>query len=204
MHKTEDFYKKNWGVDSLKKLLYQYDSIGGAAAIKLWFTSNHDENSWNGTEYEKYGDAAKAFAVHSFTWNGIPLIYNGQELPNHKRLQFFEKDVIAWDGTYQMADFYRILLTLRKTNKALHTGDDEVKTYMVNTSENSNLITYLRKNGDKEVLVLLNMNKEDARFTLEDERIMGIFTNTFTGEKLDLSADKKVELKGWGYRVMEK
>ena len=204
MHKTEDFYKKNWGVDSLKKLLYQYDSIGGAAAIKLWFTSNHDENSWNGTEYEKYGDAAKAFAVHSFTWNGIPLIYNGQELPNLKRLEFFEKDVIAWDGTYQMADFYRILLTLRKTNKALHTGDEEVKTYMVNTSDNPNLITYLRKNGDKEVLVLLNMNKEDARFTLEDERIKGIFTNTFTGEILDLSADKKVELKGWGYRVMEK
>jgi len=204
MHRTEDFYKKNWGVDSLKNTLYHYNSIGDKDAIKLWFTSNHDENSWNGSEYEKYGDAAKAFAVHSFTWNGIPLIYSGQELPNLKRLEFFEKDVIAWNGQYAMADFYKKLLTLRKTNKALRTGDDAVSTHMVNTSDNKNLITFLRKNGDKEVLVLLNMAKEDANFTLIDEAVKGVFTNIFTGEKVDLSANKKVEMKGWGYWVMER
>jgi glycosidase len=204
MHKTEEFYKKNWGADSLKNMLYHYNSIGDKDAIKLWFTSNHDENSWNGTEYEKYGDAAKAFAVHSFTWNGIPLIYSGQELPNMKRLEFFEKDVIAWNGKYAMADFYKTLLTLRKTNTALRTGDDAVNTHMVNTSDNTNLITFLRKNGDKEVLVLLNMAKEAAYFTLEDEQVKGVFTNVFSGEKLDVSVDKKVELEGWGYWVMEK
>ena len=66
--------------------------------MRTWFTSNHDENSWNGTEYEKYGDMAKALAVFSCTWNGIPLIYSGQELPNLKRLKFFEKDAIDWTG----------------------------------------------------------------------------------------------------------
>ena len=57
--------------------------------MRTFFTSNHDENSWNGSEYEKYGDMAKPFAVFCATWNGIPLIYSGQELPNLKRLQFF-------------------------------------------------------------------------------------------------------------------
>jgi glycosidase len=185
-------------------MLYHYNSIGDKDAIKLWFTSNHDENSWNGTEYEKYGDAAKAFAVHSFTWNGLPLIYSGQELPNMKRLEFFEKDVIAWNGDYAMADFYKKLLTLRKTNKALRTADDAVSTHMVNTSDNTNLITFLRKNGDKEVLVLLNMAATPVHFTLEDEQVNGVFTNVFTGEKVDLSDDKKVELEGWGYWVMER
>jgi glycosidase len=125
-------------------------------------------------------------------------------LPNLKRLEFFEKDVIAWNGQYAMADFYKKLLTLRKTNKALRTGDDAVSTHMVNTSDNKNLITFLRKNGDKEVLVLLNMAKEDANFTLIDEAVKGVFTNIFTGEKVDLSANKKVEMKGWGYWVMER
>jgi glycosidase len=85
MHRTEEFYKKRWHLDSLIDVLHQYDQTGNDQSIKLWFTSNHDENSWNGTEYEKYGDAVKALTVFSFTWDGIPLIYSGQELPNKKR-----------------------------------------------------------------------------------------------------------------------
>ncbi|MEJ7671206.1 MAG: alpha-amylase family glycosyl hydrolase [Chitinophagaceae bacterium] len=84
-------------------------------AFRIYFTSNHDENSWNGTEYEKYGDAAKAFAVFSCTWNGIPMIYSGQELPNNKRLQFFDKDQIEWRQECELHDFYKTLLHLRKT-----------------------------------------------------------------------------------------
>ncbi|MEO5893401.1 MAG: alpha-amylase family glycosyl hydrolase, partial [Ferruginibacter sp.] len=126
MHKTEDFYKNNRQVSLLNHLLYQYDEIGGKNGINLWFTANHDENSWNGTEYEKYGDAATAFAVHSFTWEGIPLIYSGQELPNLKRLKFFEKDVIDWNGKYELHDFYKTLLSLRKTNPALRANDPDV------------------------------------------------------------------------------
>ena len=97
MHKTEDFYKKHLPLDVLDTVLKQYDAIGDAS-MRTWFTSNHDENSWNGSEYEKYGDMAKALAVFSCTWNGIPLIYSGQELPNLKRLKFFEKDAIDWTG----------------------------------------------------------------------------------------------------------
>ena len=65
---------------------------------KLLFTSNHDENTYWGTEYEKYGICAKAMAVFTCTWPGIPLIYSGQEKPNLRRLAFFEKDFIDWEG----------------------------------------------------------------------------------------------------------
>jgi glycosidase len=201
MHKTATFYKDHWPADSLKNILYHYNSMGDKDAIKLWFTSNHDENSWNGTEYEKYGDAAKAFAVHSFTWNGIPLIYSGQELPNLKRLEFFEKDVIEWNGKYELHEFYKTLLTLRKTNPALRTADDAVTTHMVNATANESLIAYLRKNGDHEVLVFLNMTRQDIEFTIEDEKINGIYLNVFTGNKIDLSIDNKLELKAWDYKV---
>ena len=204
MHKTESFYKEHWDVDSLKNILYHYNSIGDNSAIKLWFTSNHDENSWNGTEYEKYGDAVKAFAVHSFTWNGIPLIYSGQELPNLKRLEFFEKDVIAWNGKYQMADFYKTLLLLRKNNKAVWAGEAAGTTHMVKTSGDKNLVGFLRKQDDQEVLVLLNMTRSTANFELDDEQVQGRFTNIFTGETVDLSINKQIELNAWGYLVLEK
>ena len=49
---------------------------------------------------------AKALAVFSVTWDGIPLIYSGQELPlRTKRLEFLN-DPIPWNGTYEMA-FYK-------------------------------------------------------------------------------------------------
>ena len=66
MHKTEEFYKQNQDKHLLDAVIHRYDTTGGHDAIPLWFTTNHDENTWNGTEYEKYGDAAKAFAVFSF------------------------------------------------------------------------------------------------------------------------------------------
>lgn len=107
MHLTEDFYKNNLPLSNLIDLLKQYSSIQ-YSSMRAWFTSNHDENSWNGTEYEKYGEMAKALAVFSITWDGIPLIYSGQELPlRTKRLEFFEKDPIPWNGTYEMERFIK-------------------------------------------------------------------------------------------------
>jgi hypothetical protein len=90
--------------------------------VSYFFTANHDENSWNGTEYEKYGNAAKAFAVFSFVWSGVPLIYSGQELPNKKRLKFFDKDIIEWKAKPELHEFYKALLQLRTNNEAIGTG----------------------------------------------------------------------------------
>ena len=34
---------------------------------EMMFTSNHDENSWAGTEFERMGDAARVMALLTFT-----------------------------------------------------------------------------------------------------------------------------------------
>lgn len=204
MHKTEDFYKKDHDLKVLENLLYQYNSAGGDQAVKLWFTTNHDENTWNGTEYEKYGDAAKALAVFSFTWDGIPLIYSGQELPNHKRLKFFDKDVIEWNGKYALQDFYHTLLNLHKNNPALRAGDAAVTTYMLHTNADKNVIAYLRKNGDHEVLVLLNLSKDAVKCTVNDQYLTGRFMDVFNKVDADFTNNKSFDMKPWEYLVYEK
>jgi len=133
MHKTRDYYDGRQSLKDLIELLRQYDNLGDQS-MRLWFTANHDENSWNGTEYEKYGVLAKPLAVFSATWNGIPLLYSGQELPNHKRLAFFEKDPIQWDFPCELNDFYRILFDLKSKNPALKGGDPTTKTSILNTT----------------------------------------------------------------------
>ena len=204
MHKAEDFYKHNQDARMLDSVLQRYDTVGGPGGIKLWFTTNHDENSWNGTEYEKYGDAAKALAVHSFTWEGIPLIYSGQELPNKKRLKFFEKDVIEWNGNYELHDFYKILLSLRKSNPALRAGDTASITTTLKTNAPNNVLAYLRKNGNREVLVLLNMSKSSVSCSLTDGQISGTFTDVFKKTQLDATTARNFEMHPWEYLVYEK
>ena len=45
----------------------------------MYFTSNHDENSWNGTVEERMGDAGEAMAICTYTIPGMGLTYSGQE-----------------------------------------------------------------------------------------------------------------------------
>ena len=141
MHATENLVKNYGSLQDIKDVLKVYQDYP-KDALKLLFTSNHDENTWNGTEYEKYGEAAKAFAVFTFTWACMPLIYSGQELPNLKRLKFFDKDFIEWNNNQpELEDFYKRLLTLKSSNKALHeTGNINV----LPTEFNERIFAFLR------------------------------------------------------------
>jgi glycosidase len=203
MHKTEDFSQGNLPLSELKNLLTKYSEIGDSS-MRIWFTTNHDENSWNGTEYEKYGIFAKLLAVFSATWNGIPLIYSGQELPNTKRLKFFEKDTIEWSGNYGLADFYKILFNLKIRNPALRGGDLGAKTIFLTTSADDKILAYLRKKEDNEVLIILNMSRDLVIFSIEDNNVSGIFRNIFQGNFHDFSLDKNFVMNPGEYAVFEK
>ena len=204
MHKTEDFYKKHEALDTLLTVLKKYDDLGDST-MRAWFTTNHDENSWNGTEYEKYDNMAKALAVFSATWNGIPLLYSGQELPNKKRIKFFDKDAISWTGTNELEEFYKTLLNLRTNNPALRSGDPLVQTFRIKTSDDKNVFAYLRKNGSKEVLVVLNLSgPKGLRFDILDSNVTGIYKNVFSGAANDFTTEKSFEMQGWEYLVYEK
>ncbi len=204
MHETKEFYEGKSALDSLQNLLKRYNDVCGNTGIPLWFTTNHDENSWNGTEYEKYGDMAKALAVFSFTWNGMPMIYSGQEMPNMKRLKFFDKDVIEWNGKYELQQFYKTLLTLKKKNAALRTADSAVITHLLVTDAPKNVLAYLRKNGNAEVLVLLNLSKEKIRLEVKDAFITGNYNNVFSNTVNDFTSEKYFEMQPWEYLVYEK
>ncbi len=204
MHKTAAFYRNETGFDILKNLLQQHDDICGNQAITLWFTSNHDENSWNGTEFEKYGEMAPLLSVFSHTWNGIPLVYSGQEIPNVKRLAFFEKDEINWDGSYGLQDFFKALNKLNRENKALLAAEPAVVSSLADTGENQNLLVYHRKHGNDEVLVLLNFSASAIAADVSMNTVSGRYKNIFTHEEKDFSTWVKESLPPWGYLVYEK
>ena len=204
MHKAREFYHQHLPVSELELVLYMYESIGNKT-MRAWFTANHDENTWNGTEYEKYGHMAKALAVFSCMWNGVPLIYSGQELPNHKRLKFFDKDHIEWSETCALHDFYKILLSFHTEHPALRAGDNDIKTLRLRTSNDDKVFGYVRKKEDREVLVLLNLSGVAVeQLKIEDGVVSGKFNELFTSTEIEIDSDTKFQLPPWGYFVFSK
>lgn len=203
MHKTTDFIKGHTDIAGLENLLWKYNHMFPEGAMRLYFTTNHDENSWNGTEFEKYGPAHQAFAVFSATWNGIPLIYSGQELPNRKRLKFFDRDPIDWKEPLEYHDFYRKLLTIRKEFLCLQAGSPESYTYRVKTSANQHIFAFLRTSEKDQVLVILNLSPYDnVGFGFQDAAIDGSYEDVLDGGNFIFHPGYRYfQLNAWGYKV---
>ena len=207
LHKMEAYWKKETDIAGLDEVLRFYNDQFPPQALRAFFTTNHDENSHSGSEYERMGDAAMPFAVLCCTWNSLPLIYSGQELPNKKRLKFFEKDQIDWDGQYRLQDFFRTLLELRKRNPALKAGSGQTITIRLLNDASHFVFAFLRRNqvNGHEVLVVLNLSELDRPMvTIRDEQLYGVFTNVFTKGQRDFTNEKHVVLKPWEYQVYER
>ena len=109
-----------------------HDSLYGRGAYRMYFTSNHDENSWNGTEFERMGaNHQAAFVLAATSARSMPLLYTGQEVSMKKRLRFFEKDTVDWNGP-SLASFYRTMFDLQ-AQRFNATEDEEGTVYDVLT-----------------------------------------------------------------------
>ncbi|MEM7106061.1 MAG: alpha-amylase family glycosyl hydrolase [Bacteroidota bacterium] len=164
----------------------------------MMFSTNHDENSWNGTVFERYGDGHKTFAVLVSTIAGMPLVYSGQEAPVRKRLEFFEKDAIDWNN-FEYADFYKTLLQLKKRNKALWNGEHGGQHTRIKSGKNSDKVyAFTReKDGDK-ILVIVNLSDSNQKAHLHHK---GEYTEVFSGEKTNFDGHGNLALGPWDYKV---
>ncbi len=127
-HLLNDLAQGKADADSLVRYLQWNDSTFPAGVRRLGFTSNHDENSWSGTEFERMGDAWQAMTVLAWTLPMMqPLIYTGQEVGYDHRFEFFEKDHIPALKTNAATDFYRYLARLRAQHPAMIAGHGAFK-----------------------------------------------------------------------------
>jgi alpha-amylase len=185
----------------LYQYFYDFDDKYWDDDYVMYFTSNHDENSWNGTEYERLGKAAKTFAVISATVPGMPLVYSGQESGFNRRLAFFEKDSINW-GKYPLADFYTKLFALKHKNKAMLVsmqGDYDLD--FLNEKGNENIFAFVRRRDKQQVLVVANLSNNPAEVKLTKGNIAGTYVEIFSGQRLKVEKELSLKLEPWGYRV---
>ena len=170
----------------------------------MQFITNHDENSWNGTEFERMGEAVKTMAVLAFTFDGMPLIYSGQETGMNKRLKFFEKDTILWDNLPAYEPFYRSLLDLKHRNKALWNGAAGGEPSIIPAGDPKKVLVYLREKGEQRVVVILNLSPEPQDIVLEDKRLAGSYSNIFANSSTTITPGMSLKLNAWDYLVLDK
>ena len=199
MHLTEKLIKQEANLKDLQNNLNSYLQLP-KDKLKLFFTSNHDENSWNGTEFEKYGILSKAFAVLSFTWLGMPLIYSGQEIPNCKRLQFFEKDNLIWNDEFKYQEFYSKLAAIHKNEKF---NNSEIS--CLPSDQSNSIFSFYKKQGNNILLVILNLSKKDRiQYKLDSYFLNGTFKNSFSNLEYQFSETENFELMAGEFLVYEK
>ncbi len=179
------------------------DSVYPAGSIIMQFTSNHDENSWNGTEYERLGSGVKTLAVLAATVPGMPLIYSGQEAGMNKRLKFFEKDTIPWKES-EMTDFYKNIDSLKHRNQALWNGRFGGTFTRITSTNNKSVFAFLREKGNDKIFVVLNLTGEPVVITMKGKLYRGSYTEIFSGIKVSFRKDESFALQPWDFRVYEK
>jgi len=188
--------------ESIKKIdTYLAENVGKDNRLRIYYTSNHDENSWQGTVFERLGEGHKAFAVLAATIDGMPLLYSGQESAIKKRIKFFEKDPIEW-GNYPYAQMYKTLFELKKKNKALWNGSYGGDIVKIATDKPEDIYAFSReKNGDK-VVGILNLSTTMQNVTLQGDDFVGSYNNVFANGTMNLTANMMMELPAWDYIVL--
>ena len=201
-HITTAIAKGEETLDAITEYMQDEDTLYPKSAYRMYFTSNHDENSWKGTDDELYGDNFENFAVMAATLDGIPLIYGGQETALDQRLEFFKKDTILWEGN-EYTDFYRTLLTLKKENEALWNGQYGGDFELLETTK-PDIYAYRRVKGDQEVLVILNLSDKQRKIEFADDLSTQTYTNVFEpGNSMEVPSENLI-LGAHRFLVLEK
>jgi len=171
--------------------------------FRMRFTTNHDENSWNGTEFERLGNAASTFAAFTFFIPGMPLIYTGQEAGLNKRLNFFAKDTIEWKES-PFRNLYTKLVHLKTGNKALWNGKEGGKMILVSSADDKSVYSFVRVKDNNKIFAVFNLSDHPVEQNLTSEIIKGNYINYFNGEKTSFTNNAAFKLKPWEYLIFIK
>ncbi len=171
-------------------------------AYRMYFTSNHDENSWQGTEFERMGaNHLPAFVLSATVQNSMPLLYTGQEASLNKRLRFFEKDTVDWSGP-SLAGFYRAMLELKESQPAIANGAAGGPQVRLQTDGGERVYAFTRTQGKNTVLVAVNFGDAPVRAAYRGLAHPGPWSDWFAKRPLELGAEGVIEIPAHGYRVL--
>lgn len=169
-------------------------------AYRMLYVTNHDTNASEGTEFAVFGAALDAAIALSVVSDGIPLIYNGQEAGNPRRLKFFERDPIVWQSAPQ-GDLYKRLFALKKANTALWNGHWGATMQQVKNSAPKQIFSFVRENAKDKVFAVFNLSSTQARVTFDDGPQKGHYRAFDGNAPVAIDAGTTLTMAPWSYQL---
>jgi len=190
-------------VDKLRIYYSWRESAYPKEAYRMTYISNHDSNAWEGTQFEEFGDGLESAIVLSVVGDGFPLLYNGQEAGNTKRLAFFEKDPIEWKP-HPIGELYQKLFALKKENTTLWNGQWGAPMVRVWNTQPATVLSFVRSNDQNKVFAVFNFSAQAQTVSFNHAPFEGHYRDYFSDEKVDMRSTTELALPAWGYKVYVK
>ncbi len=188
-------------VRHLNRLIAKENRLYHPDDFRMLFVTNHDFNSWNGTAYERLGDATEACIVFTCLFPDMPLVYNGQEAGMNKALSFFDKDLIPWQE-HKNREIYSRLFHLKHSNKALWNGTAGGEFIRLKTTNKRHIFAFTRQNNDDKIIAVFNFSKLRQSIEIHDKMLEGEYVNPLTDREIAFSLKETITLDPWDYLVL--
>lgn len=198
-----DIAKGKKTVADLDAYIAGEETLYNANSYRMLHITNHDLNSWEGTEFERLGDGTESFLVLSNLIEGMPLLYMGQEAGNAKRLQFFDRDPIVWQD-HKFKHLYSALFNLKKSNHALWNGTYGGTLQRIKTSNDQAIFAFSRSKDGNEVIGIFNLSDKLQVFSTQQQDVADSYVDPLSGKNVALDPKAAITLQPWEYRVYAK
>ena len=161
----------------------------------MLYVSNHDVIG-GGTEFERFGPALDAAVALSLVTDGMPLIFNGQEAGNRRRLSMFKQDPITWRDDPE-GRLYARLLAFRRAHPSLWAPPWGGPMVEVATNDRAHLLAFRRDVPGDTTLAVFNLSPERRSAVLRD--LEGAWRDQDGRSRDPMSAP--LDLPAWSYRL---
>ena len=174
-------------------------------AMRMSFTSNHDENSWSGSEQSRFGASLEVMTALTFLMpSTMPLIYTGQEVGYDHSFEFFERDAIPAElyRENRTTELYRRLIALKHRERALDAGERGGDMIEIDNNAKDCMITLVREVEGSRVVAILNLSP----YTIHADFNTGIYAGTYrdalSGERVELTEHVERDIAPWHYQIL--
>ena len=174
-------------------------------SMRMTFTSNHDENSWSGSEFSRFGASLEPMAALTFLLpNSLPLIYTGQEFGYDHSFSFFERDAMPQMEANSYTDFYTKLCSIYHNHKALRSADEGAELIEIINNAPDCLLTFVRECDGDRVVVIANLSPYTVFGDFNTGIYAGEYTDAMTGQPTTLYEHMWGDIAPWSYKILIK
>ena len=176
-------------------------------AMRMSFTSNHDENSWSGSEQSRFGAALDVMTVMTFLMpSTMPLIYTGQEVGYNHSFEFFERDAIPVEAYVEnrTTELYRRLTSLKHKERALAAGERGGEMIEIENNAKDCMMTFVREVDGSRVVAIVNLSPYTIHADFRTGIYAGKYYDAISGERVVLSDHVERDIAPWQYQILVK